>query len=97
MHAAALRIELRLPAIRSLKEKRRCLAAVTRAVTTKFPVAVSEVDHQDVWQRATLGFAAVAPQAGHLDRLLHSVERTVAGCDGVEILASAVSHLERPE
>lgn len=97
MHAAALRVELRLPAIHSLKEKRHRLKLVTSSVTSAFDVAVSEVGHQDSWQRATLGIAVVAPQAGHLDRILHKVTRRIGACDGVEILETAVSHLERPE
>ena len=62
-----------------------------------FGVAVAEVDHQDLWNRATVGVAAVAPHASHLDRILHAVERHVRQRTDVELLSTAVSHLERPE
>ena len=64
MHAAALRLEIRIPEARSLKDKRRILKALCSGLTSSFPVAVSEVGFQDQWQRATLGAAMVSPQAG---------------------------------
>lgn len=94
MHAAALRLELRLPGVRSLKAKRRVLKAVSRMLTSTFPVAVSEVGHQDQWQRATLGVALVAPQAGQLERLIHSVQRSMLDHGEVELLEMGVSYLE---
>ncbi len=62
-----------------------------------FGVAVAEVDHQDLWNRATVGVAAVAPHASHLDRILHSVEQHVRERPDVELLGTSVSHLEKPE
>lgn len=97
MHAAALRAELRLPAVRSLKEKRHRVSIVKTDLRKSFPaIGISEVDHQDQWQRTTIGVVAVAPQAGHLQRLLHSIERHLAGRPDVEVLEVGVSHLERP-
>ncbi len=94
MHAAALRVELRIPNVHSLKEKRSKVRAVKTMLTTKFPVAVAEVGYQDQWQRSTVGIAAVAPQAGHLERLLHSVERALERHPEVEVLACVASYLE---
>ena len=80
--------------VRSLKEKRRVVKGLSAMLTKKFPVAVSEVDHQDQWQRATLGVAAVGPQAGQVERVLYAVRRTVDGYGDVELLDSAMSYLE---
>ena len=97
MHAAALRIELRIRGAQSLKEKRHTVKSVISHLTDTFGVAVSEVDDQDKWQKATLGVAAVAPQAGQLDRILHAVRRGVESRPDVEVLHIAEAHLERPE
>ncbi len=97
MHAAALRIDLRIREPRSLKEKRHVIKSMTTHVGRTFGVAVAEVDHQDLWNRATLGVAAVAPQASQLDRILHTVERHMRGRPDCEVLAVRVSHLEKPE
>lgn len=94
MYAAALRLELRLPGVRSLKAKRRVLKGVASMLTSSFPVGVSEVDHQDQWQRATLGVALVAPQAGHLERMIHAVQRSMLDHGDVELLEMGVAYLE---
>ena len=94
MHAAAVRVELRIPEVRSLKAKRRVLKALSAQLTTTFPVAVSEVGFQDQWKRATLGVALVAPQAGQLERLIHAVQRLLLDHPDVELLEIGVSHLE---
>jgi len=96
MHAAALRAEIRLPDTHSLKEKRRKMRTVMTQLD-RLGVSASEVDFQDTWQRATVGVAVVAPQHGHLQRVLHSVERSLRSLDEVELLEVAISHLERPE
>lgn len=97
MHAAALRLDLRIRDARSLKEKRQVIKSVSSHVARTFGVAVAEVDHQDLWNRATLGVAAVAPQPSQLDRILHSVERHFRERRDVELLSVAVSHLESTE
>lgn len=97
MFAAVLRLDLRIRDVHSLKEKRHVVKGIVGHLTRTYSVAVSEVDHQDLWNRATLGVAAVAPQASHLDRILHTVENHVRDRRDVELLGTSVSHLEKPE
>jgi hypothetical protein len=97
MYVAALRLEFRIRDARSLKEKRHVIKSVSSHLARTFGVAVSEVDHQDLWNRATLGVAAVAPQLSQLDRILHTVERHMRERHDIELLAVSVSHLESPE
>ncbi len=94
MHAAAVRLEIRIPGVRSLKGKRRVLKALTAVLSNTFPVAVSEVGYQDQWQRSTVGVALVAPQAGQLDRLIHGVQRLLLDHPEIELLEMGVAHLE---
>jgi uncharacterized protein YlxP (DUF503 family) len=49
-------------------------------------VAAAEVAYQDKWQRAELGFAAVAGNSGHVADVLQSVERFVWSFPEVEVL-----------
>jgi len=93
MHAAALRIELHFPEPQSLKGKRAVLRPLV-ARLEKLGVAVSEVDHQNTWQRSALGVAVVAPQAHRLDEIIESVKRVVLGDPRVEVVAIEASHLE---
>ncbi|CAN5505454.1 MAG: DUF503 domain-containing protein [Acidimicrobiia bacterium] len=95
MHAIALRVELRIRGARSLKEKRHTVKSVTSQLATTFGVAVAEVDDQDKWQKATLGIAAVSGEAGHLTRVVHSVERWLDLRDDIEVLAIDRTPVER--
>ena len=56
-------VELYLGEVDSLKGKRHALKGLKEKVKHRFNVSVAEVDHEDLWQRATLGFAAVGPTA----------------------------------
>lgn len=94
MYAAALRLEIRIPGARSLKAKRSVVKGLAGALSSTFPVAVSEVGFQDQWQRTTLGVAMVAPQAGQLERLIHAVPRLLREHPDIELLEVGVSYLE---
>jgi uncharacterized protein YlxP (DUF503 family) len=94
MHAAALRLELRIPNVGSLKEKRHKVKALITMLTTKFPVTAGEVGHQNQWRRTTVGVALVAPQAGHLERVINSVHRALLHHPDFELLEIGVSYLE---
>ena len=97
MHVAALRIDLRIPDTHSLKHKRSKLKALMTTLSKSQSIAVAEVDHQDLWQRATLGAAIVSSQLGHLDRVRHSLERQLEAHPEFEVLQLSVSYLEQPE
>ena len=70
MHAAALRIELRIPLANSLKAKRGVVRPLVEGLRRVASLSVSEIDRHDSWQLSTLGVAIVAPDAGHLERLI---------------------------
>ena len=62
----------------------------------RYQVAAAEVDHQDKWQRAAIGVAAVASSPGHAEEVLAAVERFVWSFPEVDVIsvdASAVEHL----
>jgi uncharacterized protein YlxP (DUF503 family) len=86
MVVGVLTLELHLPASNSLKAKRSVLNHVKERIRTRFNVSVAEVDHQDLWQRATLGVAAVSGEGSVLDRLLHDVLSVVEREDRLSVL-----------
>ena len=51
-----LRVELFLPENGSLKEKRHLIRSIKDKVRSSLNVSVAEVDHHDLWQRASLAF-----------------------------------------
>lgn len=97
MYAALLRIELRIPDVRSLKAKRRVVRPIVEGLRRVASLSVAEVDHHDVWQRSTVGVALVAPDARHLERLIDEIRRYLDLCYEAEVIEMGVSFLEDPE
>jgi len=69
---ALLTVELFIPAAHSLKEKRMVLRRIKDRIS-RFNVAVSEVEHHDLWQRAGLAVVTVSTDQAHADRELAAV------------------------
>jgi uncharacterized protein len=67
-----LSVELYIPHAQSLKDKRMVLRSIKDRLK-KFNVAVAEVAHQDVWQRAGLGIVAISTSSEHVDKELAAV------------------------
>ena len=63
-------VELHLPDVGSLKGKRQVLKGLKERVRAKFEVAVAEVDHHDIWQRATLAVACVSHDSRHANEVV---------------------------
>ena len=73
MPVGVLTLEIQRPYAHSLKEKRAVLRKIRDRLRARFNVAVAELDHQDVWQRATLGVVSISDS----QTLLESVFRQV--------------------
>lgn len=86
MVVGTLRLELHLPSSDSLKAKRSVLNHIKERLRTRFNVSVAEVDHQELWQRAAIGVAAVSADGGVLDRLLHEIIAVVEREDRLSVL-----------
>ena len=63
-------VELHLPDVGSLKGKRHVLRGLKERVRAKFECSVAEVDHQDMWQRATLAVVYVSSDARHANEVV---------------------------
>ncbi len=55
-------------------------------LSSKFNLAVAEVEHQDLRQRGTLGVSCVSNSSFHAQKMLHEVERYLRGRYEVEIV-----------
>ena len=86
MLVAVERFDLRIPQAHSLKQKRHVVRSLTAALRQAFEVSVAEVDHQDLWQRATIAVAAVGAEQHHLKRVLQQVERSVDAWAEVDVI-----------
>ncbi len=84
---AVLVIDLHFPEAGSLKSKRRELASIKAQLRGRLGVAVAEVDHQDLWQRARLTAALTGGSLARISAAADNVERWLgARCpDGVSV------------
>jgi uncharacterized protein YlxP (DUF503 family) len=73
MPVGVLTFEIQLPYAHSLKEKRAVLQKLLSRLRTRFNVAVAELDHQNVWQRATVGVVSLSGSRPLLEALLQQV------------------------
>lgn len=80
---AVATVELHLPDVGSLKGKRHALKGLQERVRARFEVSVAEVDHHDLWQRATLAIACVSRDARHasevVSKAMDFIEENVEG------------------
>jgi uncharacterized protein YlxP (DUF503 family) len=70
-------IHLHFPDNGSLKGKRKELVSLKAQLQRRFGAAVSETDHHDLWQRATLTAALVGPGSGVVCDAADKLERYV--------------------
>ena len=68
-----LTLEIQLPYSHSLKEKRAVLQKIRDRLRSRFNVAVAELDHQDVWQHATLGVVSISNSRPLLESVFQQV------------------------
>ena len=90
----ALEFRLHLPDVHSLKEKRAVVRPIVDGARHRFAVSAAEVDLQDKWQRADLGFAAVAGTEAHVRDVLEAVERFVWSFPEIEVVDSSLRWME---
>jgi uncharacterized protein len=96
MLVAVGRLDLRIPGCGSLKEKRHVVRGLKAGLQSTFNISVAEVDHHDLWQRTTIGVAAVARESYHARKVMHEVERFVERHPSVEIIDAELT-LHDPE
>jgi uncharacterized protein YlxP (DUF503 family) len=77
MFVAIARLSLSIPESGSLKSKRHVLHKVLDKVKARFNVSIAEVADNDLWQRATIGIAAVANDHGFAQESLSKVVRFI--------------------
>jgi uncharacterized protein len=85
--AALVTVELHVPGVGSLKGKRGVVKPLVAALRRDLHVSVAEIDHQDLWQRATLGVAIAAGSEVGARKVAQQVEEIVYREPRVEIIA----------
>ena len=90
MIAALVTVEVHVPAANGLKAKRAVVKSLVADLRNGLNVSVAEVDHQNLWQRATLGVAIVAGSEIGARKVAQQVEKIVYREPRVEVTRIAV-------
>jgi uncharacterized protein len=89
-----LTFELRLDDSHSLKDKRHTVKSLKDRLRSKFNVAVSEIDYQDLWQRSLISAVTVSGDHGHAEQVLQLVEREASALLGPVLVGVTVEWIE---
>ncbi|MBI3975044.1 MAG: DUF503 domain-containing protein [Armatimonadetes bacterium] len=88
-----LRAELALGGTRSLKDKRRIIQSLLDRARREFRVAAAEVELQESWRRAVLGFACVSSEGQHASQILSRVAAMIERESEVMLVEAATELL----
>lgn len=94
---AKLILEISIPHAQSLKDRRQVVRSLKDKLRHGFNVSVAEMDDAALWNRATLGFAAISGSAAYLDGQMREVESTIqrlAPALGAEVVDSWMEMLD---
>ncbi|MFN2363995.1 MAG: DUF503 domain-containing protein [Halarsenatibacteraceae bacterium] len=86
MIVIGLRLDLYLPGVNSLKEKRRLIKSLLDKINNKFNVSIAEIDNQDMWQRSVIGIVSVSNSRKPIERIFTSLIELVDQKSGIELM-----------
>jgi len=93
MPIATLTFELAIEHAQSLKDRRQVVRSLKEKLRHGFNVSVAELDEAVVWNRATVGVAAISGSSSYLAGQLREVEsaaRRICVALGCEIVDSYI-------
>ena len=73
MTVGICQFELYLPSCHSLKDKRSLLKSLIARIQNKFNVSISELDFNDMRQKALVGVAVISNASKHANQMLSKV------------------------
>ena len=77
MVIGVLELDIRLFSPNSLKDKRSIIKRLINRLRNTFNVSVSEIGHQDLWQRALMGVALITTEKSFAQKVLSKIIKFV--------------------
>ncbi len=87
------RLTLYLPNVQSLKSKRSVIKGLCARTRRKFNVSVSEIDANDVWQKAVLGVAVVSNESAFANSVISNVINLFDADHQIEVIDCTIEML----
>jgi len=70
-------LEMHLPGVLSLKEKRGLLKTMFGRIRKQFNVSVAEIDHQDTWRSTRIAIVTVTNSTVHAQQSINTIVKWV--------------------
>jgi uncharacterized protein YlxP (DUF503 family) len=93
MVIGVLRLDLRLHGPQNLKQKRSVIQKVLARCRNRFPASCAEVGHQDLWQRAQLGFAIVSSSEQVISPILSRIEDEILAFGELDLVDANIEFI----
>jgi len=93
MFVGSIQVELHLPGVLSLKEKRFALKSIKTKLGNQYNISIAEVDYHDKWQRAMLGIACVSKDKKFINETFSKVIKFIDNDHRVEIIDHLIEML----
>src|SRR5579864_1881822 len=75
MPIAKIIVELEIPHAHSLKDRRQVLRSLKDRLRHSFNLSIAELDDGVVWNRATLGIAAISGSSSYLTAQIQQIDK----------------------
>ena len=92
-HVAILVIDLRIPSVQSLKEKRSVILSWRDRLQSKFNISIAEIGEQDSWQRSVFGISMISGDKVFLDQAIQKILELAGTINGAEIVNHQLEYL----
>lgn len=79
-------LKLMIYGTNSLKDKRHVLKSIIERIKSRFNVSIAEVDLNDKWQVAVIGFACVSKDSKYAQQIISKVINFIDNDSRVEII-----------
>jgi len=93
MVVGLLTLDIHLPYAHSLKDKRQVVRRLKERLRARFNVAVAELDHQDIWQRAQVGVLTLSTDRLHLTQQLEAATAEAENVLGGDLVGCQIEFL----
>jgi uncharacterized protein len=97
MPIGLLTLEIHIPDARSLKDKRQVLRSLKDRLRAHYNVAVAELEHQELWQRARVGVVSISGDARYLEESLEAIAAESERLLGRDLVSREIDYFEGSE
>ena len=91
MFVGSLKVDLFLPSVTSLKDKRKIIQSMKAQLKNKFNISISEENNNNLWQKTTIGISCITCSHTDTMSILNSVFDFILKHSEVEIINKEIN------